>query len=323
MTYETIRYAVADKIATITLDRPDKMNAFTARMMHEMIDAFDRVDADDDVRAVIVTGAGPRVLRRRRPRRGAKTFDYADARQPRGDEPTRRQHRLRPQAVRDGGGLLTLAHLQVPEAGDRRGQRPGGRRRRHHAAADGHPHRQRGRASSASSSRGAASSPRLLELVPAAHRRHLEGARVVLLGPRLRRRGGARRRPRQRGRARRQAHRDRARAIAREIADNTAPVSIALGKAHDPFSLMADPSQPNFKVPDLLPPAEIDRGTARAAAKAARHRRFDRQGFRSQREREADEREFPGRVPPDDEHARPARRSICRRSRRPCANATA
>ena len=51
-------YEVADHVATITLNRPDQLNAFTNAMVHEMIDAFDRVDADDDVRAVIVTGAG-------------------------------------------------------------------------------------------------------------------------------------------------------------------------------------------------------------------------------------------------------------------------
>ena len=56
--YTQISYDVADHIATITLDRPDKLNAFTGTMMREMIDAFDRTDADDDVRAVIVTGAG-------------------------------------------------------------------------------------------------------------------------------------------------------------------------------------------------------------------------------------------------------------------------
>ena len=51
-------YEVADHVATITLNRPDKLNAFTNTMVREMSDAFDRVDADDDVRAVIVTGAG-------------------------------------------------------------------------------------------------------------------------------------------------------------------------------------------------------------------------------------------------------------------------
>ena len=51
MAYETIKYEVADNILTLTLHRPDKLNAFTGQMMSELIDAFDRSDADDDVRA--------------------------------------------------------------------------------------------------------------------------------------------------------------------------------------------------------------------------------------------------------------------------------
>src|SRR6056297_146170 len=62
MKYEQITYEVAESIATITLHRPDRMNAFTDVMMHELIDAFDRVDADDDVRVVIVTGSGERAF---------------------------------------------------------------------------------------------------------------------------------------------------------------------------------------------------------------------------------------------------------------------
>jgi enoyl-CoA hydratase/carnithine racemase len=62
MEYSEILYDVADGIATITMHRPDKMNAFTGTMMNEMIDAFDRVDADDDVRVVIVTGSGERAF---------------------------------------------------------------------------------------------------------------------------------------------------------------------------------------------------------------------------------------------------------------------
>ena len=58
MEYTQIIYEVDDNVATITLNRPDKLNAFTGTMMYELIDAFDHVDADDDVRAVIVTGAG-------------------------------------------------------------------------------------------------------------------------------------------------------------------------------------------------------------------------------------------------------------------------
>lgn len=62
MEYSEILYDVVDSVATITLHRPDRMNAFTGTMMHEVIDAFDRVDADDDVRVVIVTGSGDRAF---------------------------------------------------------------------------------------------------------------------------------------------------------------------------------------------------------------------------------------------------------------------
>ena len=53
MNFEEIRYEVADHVLTITLDRPDRLNAFTPTMARELIEAFDRSDADDDVRAVI------------------------------------------------------------------------------------------------------------------------------------------------------------------------------------------------------------------------------------------------------------------------------
>lgn len=56
--FSQIRYDVSDHIATITLHRPEKLNAFTGTMMREMISAFDLADSDDDVRAVIVTGDG-------------------------------------------------------------------------------------------------------------------------------------------------------------------------------------------------------------------------------------------------------------------------
>jgi enoyl-CoA hydratase/carnithine racemase len=62
MEYTQISYDVAESIATITLSRPERMNAFTDVMMREVIDAFDQVDADDDVRVVIVTGSGDRAF---------------------------------------------------------------------------------------------------------------------------------------------------------------------------------------------------------------------------------------------------------------------
>src|SRR5579863_8861674 len=58
MEYTEIAYAVDARIATVTLDRPAVLNAFTTTMQHELLDVFDRIDADDDVRVVIVTGRG-------------------------------------------------------------------------------------------------------------------------------------------------------------------------------------------------------------------------------------------------------------------------
>jgi enoyl-CoA hydratase/carnithine racemase len=56
--YQQIRYEVRDNVLTITLHRPERLNAFTDRMADELIDAFDRVDTDDEVRAVVLTGEG-------------------------------------------------------------------------------------------------------------------------------------------------------------------------------------------------------------------------------------------------------------------------
>jgi len=115
MAFQEILLDVADGIATITLNRPDKLNAFTGRMMHELIEAFDRTDADDGVRVVIVTGAGRGFCAGADLSAGAKTFDY-DAR----DDglSTRAGHGSPVQAdgstdyahdaVRDGGGRVTL-----------------------------------------------------------------------------------------------------------------------------------------------------------------------------------------------------------------------
>ena len=74
-TYETILLDIEDGIATITLNRPDKLNAFNGQMMEEMIAAFDRTDADDAVKAVIVTGAGRGFCAGADLSSGADTFD--------------------------------------------------------------------------------------------------------------------------------------------------------------------------------------------------------------------------------------------------------
>src|SRR5271168_4082866 len=110
MAYEQIIYEVAENIATITLNRPERLNAFTAIMMNEMIDAFDKADADDDVRAIIVTGAGRAFCAGADLSAGPRTFD--STREDRAD----RRAAIRAdgtvdwsnEAVRDGGGRLTL-----------------------------------------------------------------------------------------------------------------------------------------------------------------------------------------------------------------------
>ena len=94
--YNTIDYAVDDGVLTITLTRPDAMNAFTHEMMNELIDAMDRADADDAVRAVIFTGAGRAYCAGADLASGGDTFN-ADARSDRSSG-----------LNRDGGGLLTL-----------------------------------------------------------------------------------------------------------------------------------------------------------------------------------------------------------------------
>ena len=58
MDYEQIKYETANGVLTVTLNRPDKLNAFNGTMQQEMIDAFDAADKDDNIRAIIVTGAG-------------------------------------------------------------------------------------------------------------------------------------------------------------------------------------------------------------------------------------------------------------------------
>ena len=107
--YTEISYDVADGVATITLDRPEQMNAFTGTMMTEMIAAFDEIDADDDVRAVIVTGAGRAFCAGADLSSGGDTFD-SDARERASDDADARgRAEADPDAVRrDGGGRVSL-----------------------------------------------------------------------------------------------------------------------------------------------------------------------------------------------------------------------
>jgi enoyl-CoA hydratase/carnithine racemase len=97
MSYEHIRYEAEGPILYITLNRPDKLNAFTGQMLEELVDAYGRADADDDVRVVIVTGAGRGFCAGADLSRGPTTFDHS------ADDPEAAARH------RDGGGLVSLA----------------------------------------------------------------------------------------------------------------------------------------------------------------------------------------------------------------------
>jgi enoyl-CoA hydratase/carnithine racemase len=99
--YEQITYDVADGVATLTMHRPEKLNAFTGVMLKEMLDALDRVDADDAVRALIVTGSGRAFCAGADLSGGSGTFSAGvdNSKQDSFD--------------RDGGGLLTLRLFDV------------------------------------------------------------------------------------------------------------------------------------------------------------------------------------------------------------------
>jgi enoyl-CoA hydratase/carnithine racemase len=93
--FEHIRYEVTDGVLTITLDRPERLNAFTPTMARELIEAFDRADADDDVRVVVVTGAGRGFCAGADLGAGGETFDSRSRQE--GDG-----------IPRDGGGQVAL-----------------------------------------------------------------------------------------------------------------------------------------------------------------------------------------------------------------------
>ena len=97
MDYEQISVSLDERILTVTLNRPDRLNAFTERMCRELIDVLDRADADDEVRVVIFTGAGRAYCAGADLGTGAETFD----RPARGRKESIEEHR-------DGGGLVTL-----------------------------------------------------------------------------------------------------------------------------------------------------------------------------------------------------------------------
>jgi enoyl-CoA hydratase/carnithine racemase len=94
MNYSDIKYEIADRVLTITLHRPDRLNAYTERMQSELLDALERADADDGVRAIVFTGAGRAYCAGADLSGGTGTFN--------------RQQERSMEEHRDGGGRLTL-----------------------------------------------------------------------------------------------------------------------------------------------------------------------------------------------------------------------
>ena len=101
MAYETLETEIEAGVMTLTLNRPDRLNALTAQMVRDLLDVLDVIDADDDVRAVIVTGAGRGFCAGADLGSGGDTFDSdSGAEAGAGDD--------KRSVPRDGGGLITL-----------------------------------------------------------------------------------------------------------------------------------------------------------------------------------------------------------------------
>ena len=110
MTYNTLRYEVADNILTLTLNRPEQLNSFTVEMANELVAAFNRASADDEVRAIVVTGEGRAFCAGMDLTAAGNVFGLDERLQPTLEDMTERLED--PQmiaSVRDTGGRVTLA----------------------------------------------------------------------------------------------------------------------------------------------------------------------------------------------------------------------
>jgi enoyl-CoA hydratase/carnithine racemase len=110
MSYNTLRYEVAERILTLTINRPDNLNAFTVEMAHELIDAFNRASDDDDVAAVVVTGEGKAFCAGMDLSVDGNVFGLDENQRPSMEDIEQRPND--PEilnGVRDTGGLVTLA----------------------------------------------------------------------------------------------------------------------------------------------------------------------------------------------------------------------
>lgn len=110
MTYNTLLWEVDDRVLTLTLNRPDQMNAFTVEMAHELIDAFERASQDDAVGAVVVTGAGRAFCAGMDLSKPGNVFGLDETQEPTlADMHERLEDPAIVEGVRDTGGRVTLA----------------------------------------------------------------------------------------------------------------------------------------------------------------------------------------------------------------------
>ena len=111
MEFECILYDVKDKVLTITLNRPDRLNAYTGQMQSNLIEAFDKAGKDDGIRAIIVTGAGRGFCAGADLGAGGNTFN----REVRNNKGETEGIKDDPEWMRDGGGRTTLAIFDCPK----------------------------------------------------------------------------------------------------------------------------------------------------------------------------------------------------------------
>ena len=108
--FETLRYEIEDQVLLLTMNRPERLNAFNSQMQREFLEALDHADTDDEIRVVIVTGEGRGFCAGADLSKGAETFDYDNqAEEAKADRASNEGRQEGSNAwLRDGGGLLSL-----------------------------------------------------------------------------------------------------------------------------------------------------------------------------------------------------------------------
>ena len=108
--FETLRYEIEDQVLLLTMNRPERLNAFNSQMQREFLEALDHADTDDEIRVVVVTGEGRGFCAGADLSKGAETFDYDNqAEEAKADRASNEGRQEGSNAwLRDGGGLLSL-----------------------------------------------------------------------------------------------------------------------------------------------------------------------------------------------------------------------